>query len=53
LNMMHTCINDTCLNLLSVYQWENLHNCWLTKYFFLPYCIYSKKENEKDNTKTL
>ena len=22
-----------------LFKWENLHNWWLTKYFFLPHCI--------------
>ncbi len=21
-----------------LFKWENLHNWWLTKYFFLPHC---------------
>ncbi len=23
-----------------LFKWENLHNWWLTKYFFAPLCIY-------------
>ncbi len=22
------------------FKWENLHNWWLTKYFFAPLCVY-------------
>ncbi len=25
---------------LSLFKWENLHNWWLTKYFFAPLYIY-------------
>uniref|UniRef100_A0A672RUS6 Solute carrier family 16 member 2 n=1 Tax=Sinocyclocheilus grahami TaxID=75366 RepID=A0A672RUS6_SINGR len=27
-------------SLFEVLKWENLHNWWLTKYFFAPLCIY-------------
>ncbi len=23
-----------------LFKWENLHNWWLTKYFFAPLCVY-------------
>ncbi len=23
-----------------LFKWKNLHNWWLTKYFFAPLCIY-------------
>ena len=23
-----------------LFKWENLHNWWLTKYFFLPHCVW-------------
>ncbi len=28
-----------------LFKWENLHNWWLTKYFFAPLYIYSQKTN--------
>ncbi len=24
-----------------LFKWENLHNWWLTKYFFAPLCVYN------------
>ncbi len=26
--------------LFHLFKWENLHNWWLTKYFFAPLCVY-------------
>ncbi len=26
-----------------LFKWENLHNWWLTKYFFVPLYVYLKK----------
>ncbi len=28
-----------------LFKWENLHNWWLTKYFFAPLYIYIYKHN--------
>ncbi len=28
------------IGLSHLYKWENLHNWWLTKYFFAPLCIH-------------
>ncbi len=28
-----------------LFKWENLHNWWLTKYFFAPVYILSNTEN--------
>ncbi len=30
-----------------LFKWENLHNWWLTKYFFAPLYIYKKKREIK------
>ncbi len=27
-----------------LFKWENLHNWWLTKYFFAPLCVYIYKK---------
>ncbi len=31
-----------------LFKWENLHNWWLTKYFFAPLYIYTHRERERE-----
>ncbi len=33
-----------------LFKWENLHNWWLTKYFFAPLYIYIYKRNSYRQT---
>ncbi len=37
-----------------LFKWENMHNWWLTKYFFAPLymhdCMHFTKHNETDHT---
>ncbi len=30
-----------------LFKWENLHNWWLTKYFFAPLYIHTKREGNQ------
>ncbi len=32
-----------------LFKWENLHNWWLTKYFFAPLYIYRERERERES----
>uniref|UniRef100_A0A672KUQ1 PrkA AAA domain-containing protein n=1 Tax=Sinocyclocheilus grahami TaxID=75366 RepID=A0A672KUQ1_SINGR len=35
-----------------LFKWENLHNWWLTKYFFFPHCIYRVRETLMESVRS-